>query len=198
MTDYKIIFGIISAILGVVGYFPYVSDIYKGNTKPHAFTWLIWAALAGISLSAQIVEKGGAGTWLLAITGSISILIFILSLFKGVKEFVLFDWLCLSGAAIAIALWALSGKPLIAVILVVIIDIFAVLPLLRHSYLKPYEETPAMFAIYFFACIFSLLALNTVNLTTVLYIAYCVLMNAAVAILLWYRRSVIGKSENKL
>lgn len=190
MPDYKIILGAIASILGVAGYLPYLLDMYRGKTKPHAFTWLIFAVLAGISFFAQLTESGGAGVWLTAITGSVSAIIFVVALFRGVRTYVPFDWLCLAGAAIAIAIWALSGEAFLAVILIVIIDVFGMLPLLRHCYLKPNEETASMFAIYFFAWIFSILALETYNATTVLYASYSVVMNAiVVATLLWRRKA---------
>jgi hypothetical protein len=45
----KEIFGAASLILAVVSYVPYVRSIFVANTKPHAFTWLVWGAVMAIA-----------------------------------------------------------------------------------------------------------------------------------------------------
>tara|TARA_B100000745_G_C20058043_1_gene360921 strand:+ start:395 stop:511 length:117 start_codon:yes stop_codon:yes gene_type:complete len=38
MLEIKEIIGVITVILGVVGYIPYLRDVLKGKTKPHVYT----------------------------------------------------------------------------------------------------------------------------------------------------------------
>ena len=39
--DTKIAYGILGTLAVIAAYVPYFRDIYKGRTKPHAYTWLI-------------------------------------------------------------------------------------------------------------------------------------------------------------
>lgn len=79
--EYKIFLGYLAVVIGIVSYIPYITNIFRGKTKPHAFSWLVWAVLTGIAFAAQIVENGGAGTWVIEATALTCMVIFILALF---------------------------------------------------------------------------------------------------------------------
>ena len=86
MLEYKTILGIIAVIIALAGYVPYFRDIFRGKTKPHAFSWLVWASLTGIAFFGQIFDKGGAGAWVTGFTAVVSFAIFFLALKKGEKN----------------------------------------------------------------------------------------------------------------
>ncbi len=43
----KFIFAVVASSIGILAYLPYLKDIFAGNTKPHAYTWLIWLITQG-------------------------------------------------------------------------------------------------------------------------------------------------------
>jgi hypothetical protein len=190
LMDYKNLFALLGITLGVIGYIPYLLDIYRGKTKPHAFTWLVWAVLGGITFAIQITEGGGLGAWLTFTTAVISFFVFWWALFRGVRVFVGFDWIALVASFISLGIWFFTGDPTLSVILIIVTEIFGMLPLLRHAYLKPDEETPSMFVIYCFAWAFSLVALKTFSVDTALYASYSVIMNMVIAGIILARRRV--------
>ena len=53
--DYHAVIGGAATVIGVVGYVPYFRDIFRGTTKPHPFSWFLWALLAGIAFAAAVV-----------------------------------------------------------------------------------------------------------------------------------------------
>jgi hypothetical protein len=53
--------GLLSLLLSVASYVPYVRSIFVANTKPHAFTWLVWGAVMAIAFFAQLSDRAGAG-----------------------------------------------------------------------------------------------------------------------------------------
>jgi hypothetical protein len=59
----KDMFGVLSLIISVVSYVPYARSIFVANTKPHAFTWLVWGTVMAITFFAQLSDKAGAGSW---------------------------------------------------------------------------------------------------------------------------------------
>ncbi len=118
MFEYKIIFVTIAIFIGLLGYALYYKDIFRGKTKPHACSWLVWSSLAGISFFGQISDQGGYGAWVSAFTTVICFSIFVLALWKGEKNITLSDKLSLLGAGIALFLWYLTNNPLASVILI--------------------------------------------------------------------------------
>lgn len=49
----------IASTLVFVGYIPYIIDTVKGETRPHAYSWLIGSLVTAISLAGQIYGKAG-------------------------------------------------------------------------------------------------------------------------------------------
>jgi hypothetical protein len=185
--------GIAAIIIGLIGYVPYFRTIFNGKTKPHAFTWLVWGILTAIAFGGQVVGKGGSGAWVTGFTALVSFTIFILALVKGKKDFPLADWLCLGGCMVGLALWAITGNPLAAIILITVIDMLAFAPTFRKSYSKPYSEPAFTYSLSGIKFLVALFALQKVSTVTVLYPASLVLTNGAFVALLAIRRSRLSE-----
>ena len=188
MTDYKTILGIIAVVISIFGYVPYFRDIISGNTKPHAFSWLVWGVLNAIAFAGQIHGKGGAGTWAVGLTALALFAIFILSLIKGEKHIKLFDWVCLGGAALALLLWAITKQPLTSIILITVVDAFGFLPTVRKAYAKPHQETLITYEINTIKYVLVVLALQNYTLVTTLFPLAVAIMNALFVTMLIVRR----------
>ncbi|QQS19999.1 hypothetical protein IPL85_00865 [Candidatus Saccharibacteria bacterium] len=190
--------GILAVIVGFIGYIPYFRTIFSGKTKPHAFSWLVWGTLTGIAFVSQVAGNGGAGAWVTGFTALISFTIFGLALFKGVKDFPLTDWLCLAGSIIAIALWALTKNPLIAVVLITIIDFVAFLPTIRKSYSEPNSEPIFTYSLSGLKFLIGIIALTELSWLTVLYPASLVMANGGFVVMLLIRRNKLAQEQSSL
>lgn len=185
-----IFFATIGIILTFVGYAYYFRDIFRGKTKPHAFSWFVWSILTAIACAAQLSEGGGVGASITGLTAAISFVIFLLALRVGEKSFTRSDWVALSSALVALFLWWLTNNPLLSVILITLTDAFAFFPTFRKSYHKPYEETLIEYVLASIKFIFGVLALESFSVTTWLYPASLVCMNGAFVIMLLHRRKI--------
>src|SRR5690349_12782617 len=95
MTDYKTIIGYAAAGLTFLGYVPYFWGIYKKQTLPHAFSWLVWSVLNGIGFVAQTTSGAGTGAWALGITCLLNFVIGMIGFSQGKVKFSRFDWIAL-------------------------------------------------------------------------------------------------------
>ncbi len=188
MFDYKIILGLIAVVIALAGYIPYFKDIFRGKTKPHAFTWLVWASLTGIAFFGQLFDGGGAGAWVTGFTALVSFVIFFLAIGRGEKNITPSDKWSLSGAVVALILWFLTDSPLGSVILITLIDALGFYPTFRKSYHKPHEETMLTFFLSGLKFIIAIIALQNYSVVTYLYPASLVLMNFIFVGLLIVRR----------
>jgi len=186
--DYKIILGLIAVVIALAGYIPYFKDIFRGKTKPHAFTWLVWASLTGIAFFGQLFDGGGAGAWVTGFTALVSFVIFFLAIGRGEKNITPSDKWSLSGAVVALILWFLTDSPLGSVILITLIDALGFYPTFRKSYHKPHEETMLTFFLSGLKFIIAIIALQNYSVVTYLYPASLVLMNFIFVGLLIVRR----------
>ncbi len=190
--DFRIFLGAIATIIAIYSYIPYIRDIFKGKTKPHAFSWLVWGLITVIGFFAQVSDDGGAGAWATGYSAIVALTIFILALFRGEKEITKSDWASLFSAFVAMGLWAITNTPLFSVILISLIDAFGFLPTFRKSYHKPYQETMQTYVLSSVKYAIAIIALSNYSIITVLYPASLVLMNILFISLLVVRRKVIA------
>ncbi len=189
----KAILGAAAAIIALGGYVPYFRDIFSGKTKPHAFSWLIWASLQGIGFAGQISDSAGPGAWITGITAVACMCIFVLAIFRGEKNITPSDWVCLLSAGMAIPLWLATSTPLWSVILISVIDVIGFVPTYRKSYSRPFDETGITYTVSGFTFIISIVALQNYSVITVLYPATLVVANLVFALMLYARRRKLGK-----
>ena len=191
--EYKPLLGAIAVFIALLSYIPYFTNMFRGKTKPHAFSWFLWGLLAAIAFAGQWIARGGAGSW---VTGFTALACFVISSFafsKGDKSFNRLDWFCLIGALSALALWFFTNDPVRAVILTTFTGAVAFVPTFRKGYFKPEEETILTFVMSSTKFIFGLFALQSLTLTTVLYPSVMLCMNAACACMLALRRGQLRK-----
>ncbi len=183
--------GIITIILAFVGLIPYIIDIFRNKTKPHVFTWMVWALVTILAFLAQWRSGGGAGSWTTGATGLLTIFIAIVSLVKGTKDIVKLDVIIFIGALIAIIPWLLSHDPTISVILLTIINSSAYIPTIRKTINDPTSETLSSYIIHASRHLLSILALSSYTIPTFFYPLINASMNITVAtIIIYYRRSL--------
>lgn len=186
----KYLLGVIAVIISFISYIPYSLDIYRGQTKPHVFSWLIWGILMIIGFVAQVVSNAGAGSMMMGVGALQCLLIFILTLRNGDRDINKFDKGCLAVALAAVLIWVVTSNPLYSVILVTGIDSIGYLPTFRKVFHRPYGETAITWFLLGLSWIFSIIALRDYTFVNVLYPATVMVMNWSVlAILLARRRS---------
>ncbi len=141
--DIKIILGAGAALLALISSFLYIKDIFRGNTKPHIYTWLIWSVLTTIVFLGQWISGGGPGSWATGVSALATIFILFLSLRGGygTKDITNFDKICLALALVAILPWLLVKSVLWSVILATLIDLIAFFPTMRKTWHAPYSES---------------------------------------------------------
>ena len=195
MTDSTVILGLVATLISLIGFILYFKNIFAGKTMPHAFSWLIWAILTGIAFVAQVVEGAGPGAWAMGITSVACFAIFILSLLKGKRQFVLFDWISLVAAFVALFLWWFTKEPTLSIILIALTDGVGFLPTFRKAFYYPYEDTAITFAFEGLKYFISLFALEAITISTWLYPASLVLMNWLFVTFLLIRRKQVKATK---
>lgn len=188
----KTALGITATLMAFVSYIPYIRNMLSGKTKPHAFSWLVWGTLTAIAFVGQVTDGAGPGAWVTGFTACVSFFIFFTALKTGEKEITKSDWLSLIGAGVAMLLWWATSDPLVAVILITVIDALGFFPTFRKSYHKPYQETAITFAISGLKFIVAIIALENLTPTTWLYPASLVVMNGLFVMMLLIRRKQVG------
>ena len=188
----SLIFWIISWLFITAFCLKYLQSVLQGETKPHIYTIILYVLITGIIFYTQILS--GAWFWAMyvGITCVFWILIFFLSFRYGIKDITFSDKLSLSLALISIPIWYATWDPFLAVILLIIVDIFSSYPTVRKTYTDPYSENIYVFVIEFMWLIFSILALTQINFNSSAYLFYILGFDVFMFVLIYLRRRKVS------
>lgn len=159
MGDLRAALGIAAGVLSLLGFFPYIASIYRGQTRPNRATWWVWTVCNGILFTSYYAAGERLSAWVPLSVAIASFGVAILSLKRGEGGFSRFDRGCLVSSAIGLALWGASGSPITALAINIGIDFVGALPTIRKTYLDPKSESLSAWALF--------LAANVVNLFAV-------------------------------
>lgn len=167
---YKDILGIVAIVLTFIAFFPYIRSILQGKTKPHAFSWVIWASTTFVVFLAQLADNGGAGAWPIGVSGIVTMYVALLAYIKRSDTTITgTDWLFFLTAMTALPLWYLTSDPLWAVVILTTVDILGFGPTFRKAYIRPFEEQVTIFVIMTARNLIAIGALEHYSITTVLF-----------------------------
>ena len=138
---YKEFLSAAAIVLTFVMFVPYILSIESGRTKPHVFSWVVWALSTFVVFLAQLAGHGGYGAWPIGVSGLITGYIAVLAYRKHSDRAVTrADWAFLVIALAALPCWLLTSNPLWAVVILTGVDLAGFGPTFRSAYLRPYDE----------------------------------------------------------
>lgn len=188
MITFSFIFAVISAIIYLVWFIPYIYHTFRGRVVPHAFSWSVWGTLSLINT-----------VWLSSVTHTSSALIspvirttaLIIGATIGwmlIKKVRInrYDYLCIWMAGLVL-LYAYYVWAIKAIIPTILIDILVLLPTLKKIWFNPRSEDALAWITTTVSQFFLLLSIGVFTIETSLFWFYAMSMNALVAIYITLR-----------
>jgi len=191
--DFKLVIAIIATLLTVAVYFPYLKDLFQRKTKPHLYTWLIWAITQGTATVALLHGGGKFGAISLVVGTALVVVVLLLSFKYGTKNITKSDTFVLIAALLAIVVWWQLKNPFVAVLMISAIDGLGYIPTLRKSFAQPWSETLSFWGVMAIVMALTIIANAEYNVLTVTYLATLAIANTAVFTLCVFRRKVIQR-----
>ncbi len=115
-------FGLLSGILAILGYIPYIKDTLQLKTKPQRTTFLIWSILGAIAFFSQLAKGALYSLWLPGSETLLTVAVFLLSLKRGVGGFNKKDYIALVVTLIGLLVWYYTKEAAVALYSVIIVD----------------------------------------------------------------------------
>jgi hypothetical protein len=192
LPDAAPVLGVLAGLASVANTIPYIRDIVRGTTRPHRGTWSIWAVLA---IVVYVSQRADGASWSLIMAGVqalLTSLVFALAIRRGEGGLSAGDAIMLVIAAGGIVGWAVADEPIVATASVVVADLLAAAMMTPKTYGDPGSETLASFALASVGGALAAGAVGTPAVSLLLYPIYFCVVNAAIAILIHYRRRVLA------
>lgn len=180
---------LLSIAVTFAAYGPYVVAIHRGRTRPHVFSWLIWMLSTSVVFLAQLSAAGGAGAWPTGVSAVITLYVTWLAWQRqGDLSITRSDRAFLVAALASLPVWYFTANPLWSVVILSTVDVLGFGPTLRKAWWRPYEESMLFFSLFTVRSALAIVALESRNLTTLLFPVVVLLTCAALCLLLWWRR----------
>jgi len=188
---------VVASIIPIAGAIPYFIDSLKQKTKPKFATWSTWTLINIINAAAAYAD-GALPTAVSSTAGALATgLIALVALRNGFTYYTRFDAVCQVLALLGIPFWLLAGDPAAAVFMILIVNLLASLPTLRHAWAAPHEETPAAFATGAGGSLIILASLQNFSFVAVALPLSILIFDALVVLLIVTRRRAAGLVKRK-
>jgi hypothetical protein len=182
---------VISTVLVLVSPLVYIHSIVKGSTRPHRTTRFVLMVITLLSALSLVSAYKEAAFWLAAASAVQGLVVFLLSIKKGMGGWARLDVACLLIALIGIILWQMSGEAIVGLYASIIADLVGCIPTFAKAYKLPDTEDWRFFAIDTVASVLSIAALITYSAYSLGYPAYILLVNGGlVAVILIRKRTL--------
>lgn len=188
----KPVLGALAIALTFIGTVPYVYSTLRGATRPHVFSWVVWALTTTVVFFAQLQGQGGIGAWPTGVSALLTGCIAVLAWLKrGDVAISRSDGFFFAASLSSLPLWYLTADPLWAIVILTTVDVLGFAPTVRKAYHAPRSEPPVFYAIFALRNLTAILALEHHSLTTMLFPAVLGLVCLFILGLLLWRRAVL-------
>jgi hypothetical protein len=175
---------ILSSIFTIAATVPYMVEIARGKAKPRVASWFTWTAIQAIGAAAAFSDHQiPAAVYTLFCSLECGAIV-VLGLKRGDHTFEKLDIFCLAGAVAGLLTLALLKSPALAVLVSVATDFLGAVPTVKHSWLRPREETWSTYALFGVGSAITLLIANFHILTAIAYPLYLLLFDTLVTVLI--------------
>jgi len=182
----------LAIILTLIAFLPYLRGILGNTIKPHFFTWVIWGITTTVVFFAQLQDKGGVGAWPVGVSGCLTISIAVLAFIKRADISIrLLDWVFLIAALSSLPVWFFTTDPMLAVVILTIVDVLGFGPTAIKVWHAPWTESPVFYFLYVISNLLVLVALENYSVTTALFPAAIALGCLSMMLLVWGRSRVL-------
>lgn len=184
---------VVSVGLSILSGLSYVRATLKGEAQPNRVTWLLWAAAPLIGAAGQFASGVGLSTAVVLISGIMPLCVFLASFANRRAYWALspFDYACGGFSLLALALWALTRDPVVAIALSLLADILAGGPTILKFYAHPETEDRRSYLLAAMANVLGLFAIREYSFESLAFNLY--LATATVLFLpLLFRKELSG------
>ena len=193
---YKELLATAAIVLTFAIFVPYIRSIHEGRTKPHAFSWIIWALGTFVVFLAQLADRAGFGAWPIGVSSLITAYIAGLAYWNRTDTSITrTDWIFLAIAVAALPCWLLTSNPLLAVVLLTGVDLAGFGPTFRFAFNHPHQERIGFYSLAAVRNALSIAALEHYSFTTVLFPAAVGIACVAFVVVVAYRRTQLHLQE---
>jgi hypothetical protein len=208
----KDVMGALAVLIAIAAYGIYVWKTLRGDARPHALSWLIFGVLTGTGYLVQLDQKAGPGSWVMAVTTLVCLMLCVMSFWRGERTFPWYEWAFLGAAIVVFVfyLWSRNPEligavvggtprdllirhaPAISSTLAAFVNALGFGPTVTKAWLRPHSDSVSIFVLNSLKFVPSFFALDSISVATCVFPATLVVANAGVALIIYLRRQQVS------
>ncbi|MCD4704457.1 hypothetical protein K8R66_00060 [bacterium] len=198
--EIKAIFGILSAVLVLLGGIPYIINIHRNKIQPHILSWIGWAFITALGAFAMLAS-GSEWTVAILFANTVSCLIIVIySILKknGVWSTSIYDFIFFSLGMLGLVLWQTLNLPILAIICAIIADFSFGLPTIIKTFKSSKSETYFAWSFFVISGLLSLFAVKSFIFSDLAYPLYLFLFDSVVLLLVLgiiHKKNIINNTN---
>ncbi|WP_367025944.1 hypothetical protein ABZN20_16280 [Methylococcus sp. ANG] len=183
----------VAVILTWIAFLPYILSTFRGQTRPHVFSWVVWGMNTSVAFLATLHAGGGLfGAGVIGFSAGVTLFIAVLAYLKRADVSVTTsDRLFFIMALAAMPLWHWADDPLWAVWLITVIELLGFAPTFRKTWAQPFSESMGFLVLLVIRNALVIAVLDRHTTVTVLFpAAMAAACLALIAVMVWRRPRV--------
>ena len=176
----------VGAAVYLIGLIPYLRDTLRGETAPHRVTWFLWGFIPLVTFVVQLHLGVGLVSLTTLVFGLLPFGVLIASVksYAGAWAITRFDWFCCAISLAGTAVYVVTQRGVLSIILLLIADFFAGIPTVRKSWSDPTSETWSAFAFSVASTMITLATVTTWSFAAIAFPLYIVILNSVQVVLI--------------
>jgi hypothetical protein len=192
MGDWRDALGLLSVALAILAAIIYIAQTLRGEVRPHPLSWFLFGILSLTGYLIQRDEGARQGSWTLLAMTVICFLFVAASVARGERRFSGQEWAFAVGGGAVFVVYLFTRQSNVAAALTTLVDALGYGPTFVRGWSQPKKDSVASFALNGIKFVPSLMAMDPISFATSFYPATLLVLNAAVAIMLVWRRRAVG------
>lgn len=200
----KNVFSIVSGVLFVIAFFPYVRAIWKtrhlpsghkDKVEPSKVSWIIWASLDSITFASMLIKHTLNGQIIGAIMGAWIVAALVMK--YGKSGWSTLDKLCLAGGCLGIVLGFTFKSPELAMLTSIVTVIIGSLPTFHSAYHDPSKEDRTAWTIFWISCVVAIMAIPQWTFMDSAQVLAFTTIEMTMMVLLWIKPHLVKMQRQK-
>lgn len=153
--------GVLSGVISLTAYVPYIAAIVRRESRPNRATWIIWTVTSAVLLGSYYCSGARNTLWVPVSYFLGASATMVLSIFYGEGKLGKGDMVCLFVAAASLLLWWVTDAPVVAVLIMLGIDVIGGIPTARQLLRDSKSEKKLPWLLWGFGILSSLAAIES-------------------------------------
>lgn len=174
---------LLSNILVIFAYALYIIGILQGKAKPHRTTRFVLLIITALATASLFAQHNYTALWLAGLSAFMSLIIFLLTIRKGMGGWSRLDIICLIIALLGIASWKITNNAFIALCSAILADFTGCIPSLIKTYKYPHTEVWTFFTFATISSALNLAASTSWTFQEIAYSLYLTIIGGALSLI---------------